>query len=65
MAEKLFITVPEFGEKVGLSRNAAYEAAKRGEIPTVRIGRRVLVPADAPERLALDAHLNVKRGKVA
>lgn len=29
---------------LGISRYAAYEAAKRGDIPTIRIGRRVMVP---------------------
>jgi hypothetical protein len=29
---------------LGLSRNAAYDAAKRGDIPTLRIGRLLLVP---------------------
>lgn len=39
-------TVPEAGEILGLSRESAYEAAKREppEIFTVRIGRRKLVP---------------------
>jgi hypothetical protein len=29
---------------VGLSKNGAYEAAKRGEIPTLRFGHRIIVP---------------------
>jgi hypothetical protein len=28
---------------LGLSRGATFQAAKRGEIPTLRIGRRLLV----------------------
>jgi len=51
MSNRKTITVPEAGEQLGLGRNAAYEAAKRGEIPTVRIGRRLLVPRDAIDRL--------------
>lgn len=51
MAERKVITVPEAGEQLGLGRNAAYEAAKRGDIPTVRIGRRLLVPRDAIDQL--------------
>ncbi|MBV9201239.1 MAG: helix-turn-helix domain-containing protein [Alphaproteobacteria bacterium] len=51
MAERKVITVPEAGEQLGLGRNAAYEAAKRGDIPTVRIGRRLLVPREAIDRL--------------
>ncbi len=37
-------TVPEAGEALGIGRDAAYAAARRGEIPTLRLGRRVLVP---------------------
>jgi hypothetical protein len=48
-------TVPEAGKKYfGLNRNAAYAAAARGEIPTVRIGRLLRVPIKAVERM-LDA----------
>jgi hypothetical protein len=28
----------------GLSRNGSYEAAKRGDLPTIRIGRKIFVP---------------------
>lgn len=38
------LTVPEAGRILGLSRDAAYQAAARGQIPTLRIGRRLLVP---------------------
>lgn len=51
MSDRKTITVPEAGEQLGLGRNAAYEAAKRGEIPTVKIGRRLLVPRDAVDRI--------------
>lgn len=37
-----------------LSRSAAYEAAKRGDLPTVRIGGRVLVPVTPLRRLLGD-----------
>jgi excisionase family DNA binding protein len=43
-AERLVYTVPEAGRLLGLSRNASYEAAKRGDIPNLRIGRLLLVP---------------------
>lgn len=41
---KLTITVPEAGEYYGLGRDAAYRAAAAGEIPSLKIGRRVVVP---------------------
>jgi len=42
--QRLVYTVPEAGRLLGLGRNAAYDAAKRGDIPTLRIGRLLLVP---------------------
>jgi len=48
----LTLTVPEAGKKYfGLSRNGAYDAAARGEIPTIRIGRLLRVPVRALERM--------------
>jgi hypothetical protein len=35
---------PDAGRILGLSRGATFQAAKRGQIPTIRIGRRLLVP---------------------
>jgi excisionase family DNA binding protein len=49
--ERKTMTVPEAGrEYFGLSRNAAYEAARRGDIPTIRIGKLLRVPVAALER---------------
>jgi hypothetical protein len=51
-AEAKTITVPEAGRRYfALSRNGSYEAAKRGIIPTIRIGRLLRVPISAMERL--------------
>jgi excisionase family DNA binding protein len=48
----LTLTVPEAGKRYfGLSRNAAYDAAARGEIPTIRIGRLLRVPVRAMEQM--------------
>jgi hypothetical protein len=44
------ISVPQAGEWLGLGRNAAYEAARRGDIPTIKIGRLLRVPVVALER---------------
>jgi hypothetical protein len=52
--EKLTISVPEAGKRYfGLSRNGAYAAAARGEIPTIKVGRLLRVPIRAME-LKLD-----------
>jgi excisionase family DNA binding protein len=37
-------TVEEAGEMLGISRHSAYRAARIGEIPTIRVGRRLVVP---------------------
>jgi hypothetical protein len=50
--EPITMSVPEAGRRYfNLSRNAAYAAAERGEIPTIRIGRLLRVPVRALERL--------------
>jgi excisionase family DNA binding protein len=51
---RLTVTVPEAARLLGISRGAAYEAAHRGELPVIRIGRRMVVPWPALRRL-LDA----------
>lgn len=38
------ITVEQAAELLGVSRSSGYRAAAVGEIPTIRIGRRLLVP---------------------
>ena len=46
------LTVPEAGRLYfDLGRNASYEAARRGDIPTIRIGRLLRVPVVALERM--------------
>ena len=45
------LTVPEAGRRYfDLGRNASYEAARRGDIPTIRIGRLLRVPVVGMER---------------
>ena len=40
------IPVPEGGRYIGLGRSASYEAARRGILPTLKVGeRRVVVPS--------------------
>jgi hypothetical protein len=46
------MTVPEAGKKYfGLSRNAAYSAAKNGDIPIIKIGKLLRVPIRALEEM--------------
>jgi excisionase family DNA binding protein len=45
------ISVPEAGEiYYGLSRNGSYDAVRRGEIPAIRVGRKLRVPVAAMEK---------------
>jgi excisionase family DNA binding protein len=53
--ERRTLTVPEAAEALGVSRNSAYAAARSGDLPTIRIGRRLLVPVDALERKLTEA----------
>jgi hypothetical protein len=39
-----WLSIPVAGAIFGLSRAASYQAAQRGEIPTIRLGKRLLVP---------------------
>jgi excisionase family DNA binding protein len=48
---RLTMTVEEAAVALGISRAFAYEAVTRNEIPHVRIGRRILIPRAALERL--------------
>jgi excisionase family DNA binding protein len=53
--ERRVMTLGEAAAILRISRGSAYEAAKRKEIPTIRIGRRLLVPAAALERMLSSA----------
>ena len=42
--ERLVVSVPEAARLLGISRTHAYEMIARGELPCIRLGRRILVP---------------------
>jgi excisionase family DNA binding protein len=42
--QRLTVTVAEAGELLGISRAHAYELVRRGELPNLRLGRRIVVP---------------------
>lgn len=48
---KKTLSIAEAGRELGLGKNAAYNAAHRGEIPTIKIGGRILVLRAAFDRL--------------
>jgi excisionase family DNA binding protein len=47
LASRVTLTVEEAAALLGLGRTSAYEAARRGDFPTRRLGRRVVVPVPA------------------
>lgn len=47
IATQATISIEQAAQVLGLGRTAAYEAARRGEFPTRRLGRRVVVPVPA------------------
>ena len=57
LEDRITLTVEEVASLLGLGRTAAYEAARRGQIPSRRLGRRVIVPVAALlEWLAADSN---------
>ena len=48
--DRLVFTVEEAAKLLGISRSFAYEAVQRGDIPSMRIGKRILVPKAALQR---------------
>lgn len=50
---RLVLTVTEVAAALGISRAHAYELVARGELPSLRLGRRIVVP-----HLELDRLLN-------
>ena len=49
--EPLVITVEHARKLLGLSRSLMYQAINSGQIPSVRIGRRILIPMAQLDRL--------------
>jgi len=52
--ERLTLTVEETAKALGIGRQLAYERVRTGEIPAIKIGRRILVPRSALEKLLDD-----------
>ena len=48
---RLVLTVTEAAGALGISRTHAYELVARGELPSLRLGRRIVVPRRGLERL--------------
>jgi excisionase family DNA binding protein len=44
-----FLSIEEFGQRIGVSRRTAYDMAARGEAPVIRLRNQLRVPARALE----------------
>ncbi len=55
------LSVPEAGRRLGLGKNASYDAAQRGELPVLRFGRKLRVPSVALERLLTETKPAARR----
>ena len=49
--KRLVLTVTEAAAALGISRAHAYELVARGDLPSLRLGRRIVVPRRGLERL--------------
>jgi excisionase family DNA binding protein len=49
--DRLALSIEEASNLLGISRSLGYELAAQGRIPTVRLGRRIVVARAALERL--------------
>ena len=49
--KRLTLTIEETAKLLGIGRQLAYDKVKTGEIPVIKIGRRLLVPRRALEKL--------------
>lgn len=49
--ERLTLSIAEAAAIIGVCTNSMHEALKRGDFPSIRVGRRVLIPRAAFERI--------------
>jgi excisionase family DNA binding protein len=50
-SDRLVLTVDEAAYLLNISRGLAYELVARGELPAIRLGRRIVIPRVAMEEL--------------
>lgn len=49
--DRLCFSIPQTARMLGISRGLAYELARSGQLPIVRLGKRLLVPKMALEQM--------------
>ncbi|MGY3489627.1 excisionase family DNA binding protein [Bradyrhizobium sp. USDA 4011] len=45
------MTIDEAAKRLRIGRNQAYEAVHRGDLPVIKIGKRLLIPTAALDRM--------------
>jgi excisionase family DNA binding protein len=50
-ALKITLSVDEAAQVLGISRGLTYELVRRGKLPAVRLGRRIVIPRHALDTL--------------
>ncbi len=59
MEEKLTYSIPEVGKMLGISRNLAYELARRGELPgVIHLGEKRMVVSKSAILKLIEANNN-------
>lgn len=53
--ERLTMTVPEMAQQLGISRPKAYELANSRKFPSIRVGRRLIIPVASFEQWLRDS----------
>ena len=61
--EPLTYSIPVAGGMAGLSKNASYAAARRGEIPTIKLGGKRRVPGAKWRRILGEGSGETKTNK--
>ena len=51
ISARLTMTVTEAAHALGISRTLAYDMVRSGELPSLRLGRRLVVPVRSLERM--------------
>jgi excisionase family DNA binding protein len=53
--ERMTLSIEEAAVRLGISRALAYELVRRGELPRLRLGRRIVIPLKALEEFVESA----------
>jgi excisionase family DNA binding protein len=63
-SENEVLTVEEARHILRLGRSACYEAVRRGDLPAIHIGRRILIPSRALYRLLSEGQCGGRRNNL-